>query len=447
MAVRLAAVVPEKHRSQGPYKTRHGQCADHGQGHGGDGRDGERRAAADAERLEKPAINQPFAGEAIQRRQGADGDGAEDEQRRRPRHAFRQPAHVFDVARVRGVDDGPGIEEEQRLEKTVVPDMQQRAAQPQDDPARLVVRSAEQGQAYAHHDDPDVFDAAIGQDPFDVLLPDGEGDSRHAGDGADGQRRAAPPVRRNRKQGRDADDAVHAHLEHDPGHHRRDVARGVGVGAGEPDMQGHDARLEPEADEGQHEDRPRQRCRNVSDRNQCKRTGDVPPQGEHREQAQRPGVGGNQVDPAGPAHLGIVIFGGCRKIGGKRHDFPGDQKKNRIARHHHQGHRARQQAVKENKSAAVLRMLRLFPVAETVNRTQRRHDEYRRQEQQADRIHGDVKPPPGQKPGNRQGRGRREVERGGDATESDQTADEHHGGRQSLPRRRTRRKQTGRQSA
>ena len=264
-----AAAISQEHRAQSPCKTGHGQCADHGQGHGGDGRDGERRAAAEAERLEKPGIDQPFAGEAIQRRQGADGDGAEDEQRRRPRHAFRQPAHVFDVARVRGVDDGPGIEEEQRLEEAVVPDMQQRAAQPQDDPGRLVVRSAEQGQAYAHHDDPDVFDAAIGQDPLDVLLPDGEGDSRHAGDGADGQRRAAPPVRRNRKQGRDADDAVHAHLEHDPGHHRRDVARGVGVGAGEPDMQGHDARLEPEADEGQHEDRPGPCCRDVLDGDQC----------------------------------------------------------------------------------------------------------------------------------------------------------------------------------
>ena len=175
--------------------------------------------------------------------------------------------------------------------------------------------------------------------------------------------------------------------------------------------------------------------------------GGVSPQGEHREQARRSRMGGDQVDPAGPADLGIVIFGGCREIGGKRHDFPGDQKKNRIARHHHQGHRARQQAVEEDKSAAILRVLRLLPIAETVDRTQCRHDEYRRQEQQADRIHGDRKLPPGQKPGDRQGRRRREVERGGKAAESDQTADEHHGGRQSLSRRRTRRKQAGRQTA
>ena len=48
-------------------------------------------------------------------------------------------------------------------------------------------RTADHGQAEAHDDDADVLDAVISQQPFQVVLADGEGDSQDARDHAQPQ--------------------------------------------------------------------------------------------------------------------------------------------------------------------------------------------------------------------------------------------------------------------
>ena len=101
--------------------------------------------------------------------------------------AFARPPR-WSISRVcDGVDDRAGTEEEQGLEQGVVPDMQQAAAQAEDDPIRAAQRTADQGQAEAHDDDADVLDAVVGEQPLQVVLADGKGDPEDARDHAQRQ--------------------------------------------------------------------------------------------------------------------------------------------------------------------------------------------------------------------------------------------------------------------
>ena len=58
---------------------------------------------------------------------------------------LRQAAQVVDLAGVGRVDDGAGAQEEQGLEEGVVPDVQQAAAQAEDDPVRPAQASGRSG--------------------------------------------------------------------------------------------------------------------------------------------------------------------------------------------------------------------------------------------------------------------------------------------------------------
>ena len=140
------------------------------------------------------SLTKPF-----KRRQAADGDRPDQEAERGPRHRLRQAAQVVDLAGVDGVDDRAGAEEQQGLEQRVVPDVQQAAAQAEDDPVRAAQRTADQGQAEAHDDDADVLDAVVGQQPLQVVLADGEGDPEDARDHAQRQDDDAPGQRRVRQ--------------------------------------------------------------------------------------------------------------------------------------------------------------------------------------------------------------------------------------------------------
>ena len=85
-----------------------------------------------------------------------------------------ESAEAIDLARADAVDHGSGGQEEQRLEERVVPDVQQAAAQAEGDPGRLLRADTDQGQAQTHHDDADVLDAVIGEQPLEVVLAERE---------------------------------------------------------------------------------------------------------------------------------------------------------------------------------------------------------------------------------------------------------------------------------
>ena len=109
---------------------------------------------------------------------------------------------MVDVAGVDRVDDGAGAEEQEGLEQGVVPDVQQAAAQAQDDPIRAAQRTTDHGQADAHDDDADVLDAVIGEQPLQVVLADGKRDPEDARDHAQRQENHAPGERRITEQRR-----------------------------------------------------------------------------------------------------------------------------------------------------------------------------------------------------------------------------------------------------
>ena len=111
-------------------------------------------------------------------------------------------------------------------------------------------------------------------------------------------------------------------------------------------------------------------------------------QGEQGEQAQGRRVGRHQVDPAGLADLLLVVLGRDQKEGRQGHDLPAEQEQDAVAGDHQQGHAGGQRAVEQAQLAAVLRMLRLLPVAQAVDVAQQRDQEDRQQEDGRQAVHG-----------------------------------------------------------
>ncbi len=71
-----------------------------------------------------------------------------------------------------------------------------------------------------------------------------------------------------------------------------------------------------------------------------------------------------------------------------------------MARDHDQRHRCRQQAVEQPQLSSVLRVFGLLPVAQAVDRAQRRDQEDRQQKHRGKPVHGDGAPfPAGNLPG------------------------------------------------
>jgi hypothetical protein len=162
-----------------------------------------------------------------QRRDAGQGDGADDERPERDRHVFLQAAHLAHVVGVHGVDDRAGAEEQQGFEGGVGEEVEH-ARRPRPHP---------EGRDHVAQ----LGDGGVGEDPFDVVLDEGQTGGDEHGDtgdesdeveaaGFDGE--ALP------------EDAVHAGHEIDPGHHHGGGVDqggdrgGAGHGVREPDVEG-----------------------------------------------------------------------------------------------------------------------------------------------------------------------------------------------------------------
>ena len=150
----------ETRQRQGPGHRQH----DRGR-HGGP-----RRRPLARHCVEESEIHQPFADKPVERRQTRDGDRAEREQPRRPRHRAPQSAEPAHLPRARGVQHRTGAEEQQRLERAVIPHVQQRPGQRQSAPRRVAVRDREQRAADADQDDADVLHRTIRQQALEIVL-------------------------------------------------------------------------------------------------------------------------------------------------------------------------------------------------------------------------------------------------------------------------------------
>ena len=124
------------------------------------------------------------------------------------------------------------------------------------------------------------------------------------------QEHDAPLHRRMGKQRSDPHQAIDAHLDDHARHDGRDMAGRGRVGAGQPDVQRHDARLDAESHQGEDEDRGRQAGRQAirGQGGEGERTARRTQQGKQSEQRQRGNVHGHQVNPARLADLLPVVF-------------------------------------------------------------------------------------------------------------------------------------------
>ena len=94
-------------------------------------------------------------------------------------------------------------------------------------------------------------------------------------------------------------------------------------------------------------------------------------QREEAEQAERPRVGRDQIDPRGLPHLGALLLGADQEEGGERHQLPRDQEQDRVARQDDRHHRRRHDPPPQTQPAAVGAVLRVAPIARAVERSER----------------------------------------------------------------------------
>ena len=151
------------------------------------------------------------------------------------------------------------------------------------------------------------------------------------------------------------------------------MAGRVGVGGGQPYVQGHEAGLEAEAHNGQHENRGGEGGGEGGGRKriEIRGAGGAVEEAEERHEADRSDVGGDQVNPGGAADGQFIVVRGDEEKRGDGHDFPDDEKENGIAREDDQDHGAREQAVEEAQAAAGGGIAGLLPVFRAINGAER----------------------------------------------------------------------------
>ena len=309
------------------------QCADRARG----GKPGNRRNSATSRRAEQALEREPLAGKAVEWRQTADCGGADAECQHRDGHLPTQSAQVVQVTQTRGVYDSSGRNEEQALEDRVVDRVEDRGGQGEGREFRRTVGVEEQGGADADQDDADVLDAVEREQALDVVLHQGVKHAHDRGYGSHRQDQEAQPV------GRAADDIdddpnepVDAGLDHDPGHHGRDVGRRHRMGSRQPDVEWHGPRLRRETHEDQDE-------RDVAGRLRQAGSGRVPGRevelpagraGQNREPNQDRGgghVGQGQIYVSGRDNRASRPQSHYQKGGKQGHRFPGQQEREGVA--------------------------------------------------------------------------------------------------------------------
>ena len=369
-----------------------------GQGQGADCReDGRRhdrrrdRLARQPDRPEEAEVYEKLAHEAVQGGKAANGHRADEKEGGGPGHGFRESAHEIDTPRPRAADRRSGAQEKERLEEAVIPDVEEAARQAEDQPIAPMGRAAEHREAEAHHDDADVFDAVVGQEPLKVVLGYREDDSEKAADHAQAEHRAAPGRRRLGQQEDEAHEGIDAHLQHYAGEHRGNVAGRARVRSRKPEMQGHDSGLEPEADQGEEEEGAQRAYPRGpgGDRPQGEGAGRPFPEREHGEYGQAADMCRYQVDEAGSPALRFPILGRDEEEGRQGHGLPAEYEGQSMLGDEEEDHAGDEDAPEELEPASARGAMRLRPVSQAVDRAQAAHEENGDQEEGAKAVDPD----------------------------------------------------------
>ena len=282
--------------------------------------------------MEERLQRQPFGGEPVQRGQSCDGRRSDEECGPGPRHAPQQPAEPIEIERSHRPLERPRAEEEQRLEDGMVDRVQQSGSQRERRP--LVTRGTlcpqQQAGSDTEQDDADVLDR-VEREQLLELVPE-----QRVGDAAEGREqpqhedeRPDPGRRPSEPLDEHADEAVDRDLDHHAAHQRRHVRGGDRMGAWEPRMERHHARLRPETDDrgerdGGLEARPLGESRRVADRI-----------GVDQQEQGDPDAGAAEVrdrdvheDRVAGALVGVADEDDRRRD--ERHQLPEDEERERV---------------------------------------------------------------------------------------------------------------------
>ena len=166
----LASRQRQERNAEGLHEAGRGQRRGERQQRAGDGEDHAREAPGASEAGQQRLVRQPFADEAVERRQAGNGHRADQKTERRHRHAADEPAHLFHVARARGLQNGAGAQKQQALEDGVVQRVVEARDQRDGRQRGMAERAEHQRRAEADQDDADVLDAVIRQQALEVVL-------------------------------------------------------------------------------------------------------------------------------------------------------------------------------------------------------------------------------------------------------------------------------------
>ena len=309
--------------------------------------------------LQQGLISEPFADKSVERRQGGNGDRADEKVKGRLRHSFGQPAHFFHVPRMGGMHHRPRAEEQQPFERGVVEGVIHPGNQTQRRQTRMAGVQKNQRRSQPHENDADVLDAVIGQQPFQVVFHQGVKHAQHRRDRAGGQNRHPPPQRRRAEEVKaDARQPVDAGLDQHAGHQRRDVAGRHRMRRRQPDVQrddaGLDAKTEQEKNEGGVALAGGHRRADVVQAAEAVIARRLKEQEEAENDAPGVNVRHDEKEHARLARLRLFMLKTDQAEGGQRHQFPGDEEKPDVVRHEEQGRGQQQRVVESAQHADIL---------------------------------------------------------------------------------------------
>src|SRR5207247_1886639 len=138
---------------------------------------------------------------------------------------------------------GTCAKKEEALKQGMIQHVEQSAGEPQHSEGGRSAAEANEPYPEAQGNDADVFHAAVGKEPFEIMLGERKEDAEDARRHANTAQDPAPPHRWRPDEREDADEPIDARLDHDAGHQSGDVGRRRRVCFRQPDVEWHEARL------------------------------------------------------------------------------------------------------------------------------------------------------------------------------------------------------------
>ena len=320
--------------------------------------------------VEQRLVGEPLGHEAVEGRDGRDGERADQEADGRGRHAAEKTAHLLHVARTGGVEQRAGTQEELALEHRVVERVVEGGHEREHGDTGLTERHGGHGGADAEQDDADVLDGVIGQQALDVMLLQGESHAEDRRDRTEDHDHEAPPdldARCGEQVETDLQDTEDTDLDHATGHEGGHVGRRLGVRLGQPRVQRDDTGLGTEAEEREHEAHGSDLGAELgrAEIGERERAAGVVGHGEEaRHDEHEAHVRDHEVEPAAMDRL-LVLLDHDEEVRGQRHELEGDQEPEHVVGRDDEHHRG-DEGVEEESGAALLARV-LVEVVEAVD--------------------------------------------------------------------------------